>query len=74
MDYEDTIITNGIKKMLTVQEASRVLYVHPNTLRQWNNQGIIRAYRLGPRADRRFEQDDIVYLLSKLERNGGNPK
>lgn len=31
--------------MLTVQEASRLLHIHPNTLRHWSDQGILKAYR-----------------------------
>jgi DNA-binding transcriptional MerR regulator len=34
-----------------------------NTVRRWSNQGILRAYRLGPRGDRRFKREDIALLL-----------
>jgi excisionase family DNA binding protein len=50
--------------MLTVTEASRLLNVHPNTLRRWSNKGIIKTYRIGARADRRFRKDDIDRFLS----------
>jgi len=49
--------------MLTVKEAARLLYVHENTVRRWTEQGALRAYRIGPRGDRRFRADDIARLL-----------
>ena len=55
--------------MLTVREVSRLLHVHSNTLRRWSDQGIIKAYRIGPRGDRRFRAEDIAVLL--LEENKG---
>ncbi len=58
--------------MLNTSEASRLLYVHPNTLRRWSNNGIIKTYRIGPRADRRFRQDDIDRFLVQLRENEGN--
>ena len=49
--------------MLRTGEACRILCIHANTLRRWNEQGIIKAYRVGPRGDRRFRRDDIAALL-----------
>ena len=55
--------------MLTVREVSQLLHVHSNTLRRWSDQGIVKAYRIGPRGDRRFRAEDIAVLL--LEENRG---
>jgi excisionase family DNA binding protein len=49
--------------MLTVREVSQILHVHSNTLRRWSDLGIIKSYRIGPRGDRRFRQEDIDMLL-----------
>lgn len=49
--------------MLRTGEACRILCIHANTLRRWNERGIIKAYRIGPRGDRRFRRDDIAALL-----------
>lgn len=57
--------------MLTVREVSQILHVHSNTLRRWSDLGIIKAYRIGPRGDRRFRQEDISLLL--LEESKGIP-
>lgn len=56
--------------MLTVKEASSLLHIHPNTLRWWTDQGMLRAYRLGPRRDRRFKQEDITTLLFRKTEEG----
>ncbi len=63
--------SNLTDNMLTVREVSQILHVHSNTLRRWSDQGIIKAYRIGPRGDRRFKQEDIAQLL--LEESKGFP-
>ena len=63
--------SNPTDNMLTVREVSQILHVHSNTLRRWSDQGIIKAYRIGPRGDRRFKQEDISLLL--LEESKGFP-
>ena len=55
--------------MLTVREVSQLLHVHSNTLRRWSDQGIIKAYRIGPRGDRRFKAEDTASW--QLEENTG---
>lgn len=50
-------------RMLRTGEACRILCVHCNTLRRWSEQGIVKAYRVGPRGDRRFRREDIAALL-----------
>jgi len=46
-------------RMLTTSEVAHLLHVHPNTVRQWANKGLLRAYRLGTRGDRRFKRKDV---------------
>jgi len=60
--------------MLTIREVSRLLHVHPNTLRRWCDQGRIRAYRITSRGDRRFRREDIAYFLDKLSTHGYDEK
>ena len=49
--------------LLRVGEAARMVHVHPNTLRRWSDQGLIRCFRVGYRKDRRFALSDLVKLL-----------
>jgi len=49
--------------LLTVEEASRLLHIHKNTLRRWSDSGLLKAARLGPRGDRRFKREDINAIL-----------
>ena len=74
MRYKDRAIARKIEPMLTTSELSRLLHVHPNTLRRWSDRGIIKTYRVGPRGDRRFSQDEITHFLAQLKGNGGDPQ
>jgi excisionase family DNA binding protein len=49
--------------MLTASDVGRLLNVHINTVRRWTNKGILKGYRIGPRGDRRFRQEDIATFL-----------
>ncbi|HUV52772.1 MAG TPA: helix-turn-helix domain-containing protein [Dehalococcoidia bacterium] len=60
--------------MLTVREVSEILHVHTNTLRRWSDLGILKAYRIGPRGDRRFKQEDIDTLLLHETKNATQNK
>ena len=51
--------------MLTVTEVARLLHIHPNTLRRWSKDGRIQAYRIAPRGDRRFKQEEITRFLAE---------
>jgi len=56
--------------MLTVREVARLLNIHTNTVRRWSDQGILRAYRITLRGDRRFKRGDIDHFLAELNNNG----
>jgi excisionase family DNA binding protein len=59
---------NGSNGLLTARQVARLLNVHVNTVRRWNDRGILKAYRIGPRGDRRFNRDDVeVFLAGDLE-------
>ena len=54
-----------LPELLTLKEASEILKCHPNTLRQWDNKGILKAVRFGERQDRRYRKEDILKLIKK---------
>ena len=62
----------GTNPMLTTGEACKILYVHCNTLRRWTERGLIAAYRVGPRGDRRYRREDVDALLLEQIRFGPN--
>ena len=50
--------------MLTMREVASMLNVHHNTVRRWCDRGILKAQRVGPRGDRRFQREDIDRFLA----------
>jgi len=63
---------NEIKPMLTVREVARLLHVHANTVRRWSDRGIIKAYRITSRGDRRFRLEDVAYFIAELNVGEGD--
>lgn len=58
--------------MLTSSQAAEFLNVHIQTLRRWCKEGVLEAYHLGPRGDRRFRVRDLNDFLAKCKGNGAN--
>ena len=56
---------NEIPELLTMKEASDLLKVHPNTLRQWDRKGILKAVRFGTRGGRKYKKDDLKKFIEK---------
>jgi excisionase family DNA binding protein len=61
MAYKDPGLSSQTR-WLSLQEASRMLGVHPSTLRQWADSGKIRAVRT-PGGHRRFAESDVRAVL-----------
>ena len=56
----------GDRNLVTVGQAATILHLHPNTVRRWSNSGILKAYRICKRGDRRFRREDIALLFESL--------
>lgn len=52
-------------ELLTIQQASKLLNCHPNTLRLWEGKGIIKPVRFGIRGDRRYPKEELLRLMNK---------
>lgn len=57
--------TNQLTELLTLKKTSEILKVHPNTLRQWDKKGILKAVRFGNRKDRHYKKEDILRMLDE---------
>lgn len=54
-------------------EVAHLLNIHINTVRRWSNEGILKAYRISSRGDRRFKKEDVLNLLnSSIDFQSGN--
>lgn len=53
----------GPDGLLSATGAARLLGVHPNTIRRWSDDGLVHAYRVGKRSDRRFSRTDLEKFL-----------
>ena len=54
---------NKLLELLTLKEACKILRCHPNTLRQWDKKGVLKAVRFGQRKDRRYRREDIKNFI-----------
>ena len=54
-----------IPELLTMKETCELLKVQPNTLRQWDKKGILKAVRFGTRKDRRYKKEDVLKLIDQ---------
>ena len=56
------------KDLLTVGQVARMLHVHPNSIRRWSDEGLLKCYRIGRRGDRRYDLEDIKVFLEEDNR------
>lgn len=54
-----------MSSLMQVRQAARVLGVHENTVRRWEERGLLRAVRL-PSGVRRFRPEDIKELHDQM--------
>lgn len=57
--------TEEYPEILTLQEACDILNCHPNTLRNWDNKGLLKAIRFGTRKDRRYKKEDVLRIIKQ---------
>jgi excisionase family DNA binding protein len=58
-----------IPQLLTLRDAAEILKCHPNTLRNWDRSGILKAVRLGGRGDRRYKKEEILKFLNRASKD-----
>jgi len=50
------------KDLLSISEVSKIFGIHKDTLRNWEEKGIISPLRVGPRQDRKYRPEDIEQI------------
>lgn len=53
-------MNNDLPEYLTLAQVSELLKVHPNTLRNWDKDGTLRAIRIGGRRLYRYKKSDVL--------------
>lgn len=51
--------------LLTIGEVSKIFNLHPDTLRNWEKNGVLVPLRVGARKDRKYRKQDIQVLIEK---------
>jgi excisionase family DNA binding protein len=54
------------RQLLNVRDTARALGVHENTVRNWEERGILRAVRLPGSGYRRFSVQDVERLRTEM--------
>ena len=54
------------KELLNVRDTARILGVHENTVRKWEERGILRALHLPGSGYRRFAAEDVERLRTEM--------
>lgn len=60
-------MTKELPEYLTLKQACELLQVHPNTLRNWDKNGTLKAIRIGVRKVRRYKKMELLKLLENVE-------
>lgn len=62
------LLMDTIEEYLTLEEVSNILKVHKNTLRNWDNDGTLKAVRVGAKRIRRYRYSDIKQFMKQAEK------
>lgn len=57
-------------KLIGIKEAAEMLGVNPESLRRWDNEGKLKAVRIGygKRKDRRYKMSDIQKIIESTNK------
>ena len=72
VQFEITYMNAELEELLSLQEVAKILKVNAQTLRRWDERGILKAVRVGTRkgvGDRRYRKSDIEAYLSRKSKH-----
>lgn len=58
--------------LLNIKQVSKILGVHPDTLRRWEKDGTLTSIRLGARRDRRYQLADVERIIKNSDSINAN--
>lgn len=59
-----------LPKLLNINQVAKILGVVPTTLRRWDNNGKLKAIRIGNKrgvGERRYRREDIIKIIVQTE-------
>ncbi|MGC9602921.1 MAG: type I restriction-modification system subunit M [Minisyncoccia bacterium] len=57
---------NGMPELLSISQVAEIFNIHPDTLRNWEKEGILVPLRAGKRGDRKYRPQDIQTIVDKM--------
>lgn len=58
-----------LPEILTLTQVCEILNVHPNTLRNWDKNGQLKAIRMGVKRIRRYRKGDVLLIINNRSNN-----
>ena len=69
IDFSSPVFTPSSPRtwppLLTLKQVAQILSISVWTLRKWDNEGKLKAVRIGNRKDRRYKKEDIMEIMNK---------
>lgn len=56
----------NLPELLTIGQVAEIFSIHPDTLRNWEKDGILVPLRAGKRGDRKYRPQDIEVIVDKM--------
>jgi PAS domain S-box-containing protein len=60
---------DNLPNLLSISQTSELLNVHPNTLRRWDNEGFLKAVRVGDKGVRKYRKEQVLDILNNSRSN-----
>ena len=56
----------GMPELLSISQVAEIFNIHPDTLRNWEKEGILVPLRAGKRGDRKYRPQDIKTIVDRM--------